>query len=53
MADAAVLLCSAPAGSLAGRVVYSMELLGRPRSQMDRGRCRTRFYIFRTKRSYS
>jgi hypothetical protein len=30
MADAAVLLCSAPAGTTTGRIVYSMELLGRP-----------------------
>jgi citronellol/citronellal dehydrogenase len=30
MADAAVLLCSAPPGTVTGRIVYSMELLGRP-----------------------
>ncbi len=30
MAEAAVMLCSAPPGTLTGRVVYSMELLGRP-----------------------
>jgi len=30
MAEAAVLLCGAPPGTLTGRIVYSMELLGRP-----------------------
>ena len=30
MAEAAVLLCTAPAGTVTGRIVYSMELLGRP-----------------------
>ena len=30
MAEAAVLLCGAPPGALTGRIVYSMELLGRP-----------------------
>jgi citronellol/citronellal dehydrogenase len=30
MAEAAVLLCSASPGTLTGRIVYSMELLGRP-----------------------
>jgi NAD(P)-dependent dehydrogenase (short-subunit alcohol dehydrogenase family) len=30
MADAALLLCSAPPGEVTGRIVYSMELLGRP-----------------------
>jgi citronellol/citronellal dehydrogenase len=30
MAQAAVLLCGAPPGTLTGRVAYSMELLGRP-----------------------
>ncbi|MGW1028562.1 SDR family NAD(P)-dependent oxidoreductase [Streptomyces sp. NPDC002577] len=30
MADAALMLCSAPPGSVTGRVAYSMELLGRP-----------------------
>jgi NAD(P)-dependent dehydrogenase (short-subunit alcohol dehydrogenase family) len=30
MADAALLLCSGPAGEVTGRIVYSMELLGRP-----------------------
>jgi len=29
-AQAAVLLCGAPPGTLTGRVAYSMELLGRP-----------------------
>ena len=29
MAEAALLLCSEPAGSVTGRIVYSMELLGR------------------------
>jgi citronellol/citronellal dehydrogenase len=30
MADAAVVLCRAPAGAVTGRIAYSMELLGRP-----------------------
>ena len=30
MAEAAVLLCGTPPGTLTGRIVYSMELLGRP-----------------------
>ena len=30
MADAAVLLCAAPAGTVTGRIVYSMDYLGRP-----------------------
>lgn len=30
MAEAAVVLCSAPPGTVTGRIVYSMELLGRP-----------------------
>jgi citronellol/citronellal dehydrogenase len=30
MADAALLLCSAPRGTVTGRVTYSMELLGKP-----------------------
>ncbi|WP_436789800.1 SDR family NAD(P)-dependent oxidoreductase [Yinghuangia sp. YIM S10712] len=30
MADAALVLCSAPAGTVTGRIAYSMELLGRP-----------------------
>jgi citronellol/citronellal dehydrogenase len=30
MADAAVMLCATPPGAVTGRIVYSMELLGRP-----------------------
>ena len=30
MAEAALLLCSAPPGEVTGRIAYSMELLGRP-----------------------
>ncbi|WP_073252106.1 SDR family NAD(P)-dependent oxidoreductase [Cryptosporangium aurantiacum] len=30
MAEAALLLCTAPAGQVTGRIEYSMELLGRP-----------------------
>ena len=30
MAEAAVLLCSAPPGTMTGRIAYSMEFLGRP-----------------------
>jgi NAD(P)-dependent dehydrogenase (short-subunit alcohol dehydrogenase family) len=30
MADAALLLCRAPAGTVTGRIAYSMDLLGRP-----------------------
>jgi citronellol/citronellal dehydrogenase len=30
MADAAVLLCAEPAGTVTGRIVYSMDFLGRP-----------------------
>jgi citronellol/citronellal dehydrogenase len=30
MADAALVLCGAPAGTVTGRIAYSMELLGRP-----------------------
>jgi NAD(P)-dependent dehydrogenase (short-subunit alcohol dehydrogenase family) len=30
MAEAALMLCSAPAGTVTGRIAYSMDLLGRP-----------------------
>jgi len=30
MADAALMLCSTPAGEVTGQIVYSMDLLGRP-----------------------